>query len=377
MQTYNDMTLEELTAFFQSIGEPSYRAKQLYHFLHREKGTAFDPITVFNAALKQKLLELGTIGTLHIRKVYESKIDGTRKYLLALPDGQIVESVYMPYADRSTVCISTQVGCRMGCAFCASTKARFQRNLHAWEILEEIYTIERDLSTTIDNVVLMGIGEPLDNYDNVMRFLRILHSEEGRNLSLRNVTLSTSGLAPKIRDLAEEEMPINLAISLHSTTDENRRKTMPVANKYSIAEVIDACAYYFEKTGRRVSFEYVLLHGENDTKEDVMRLRKLVGGPKYHVNLIPLNPISEFDGSKAADSDMAQFQKALERHGVNATIRSKKGADIDAACGQLRIAYEASHPDKLTDAQPNALNADPKHTSVAHEEESNGLSFDH
>lgn len=348
MRIYNAMTLEELTDFFREIGEPTYRAKQLYQFIHKQKGDSLDSLSVFSKKLKDKLNDLGRIESLSITQVFTSQIDGTKKYLLQLIDGQIVEAVYMPYRDRTTACISTQVGCKMGCAFCASTKAAFQRNLEAWEILEELYTMERETGNTIDNIVLMGIGEPLDNYDEVIRFLRMLQGENGRNMSMRNITLSTCGIVPRIYDLAEEGLPINLAISLHSTTDAHRQTTMPIAKRYSIDEIIQACRHYFEVTGRRVSFEYVLLRGENDTKADADRLGKLVSGPAFHVNLIPLNEIDEFDHESARENEMLTFQSQLEKRHVNATIRSKKGADIDAACGQLRIAYEVQ---KQTDQE--------------------------
>ena len=334
----NALYLEELEELIKGLGQPAYRARQIFHYFHAEKQVDLSNAQTLPVSLRREL-EKYPIRSAEIVRVFYSQ-DGSRKYLLRMLDGSVIETVLMPYEDRNTICISSEVGCLMGCTFCASTKASFVRRLQAEEILAQIYLVEKDTDLRIDNIVLMGIGEPLDNYDEVLRFIRLVTSPTGKNLSARAITLSTSGLVPGIYRLAEEKIPINLAISLHATTDALRRRTMPIARKYSIREILAASQYYFERTGRRVSFEYVLIHGENDTIEDQKQLVSLLKGPQFHINLIPLNEIREYQGKAAGMNRLKLFERQLNQQGVHTTIRNKRGEDIDAACGQLRILYE-------------------------------------
>lgn len=334
----NALYSEELEELIKGLGQPAYRARQIFHYFHAEKQADLSNAQTLPVSLRREL-EKYPIRSAEIARVFYSQ-DGSRKYLFRMFDGSVIETVFMPYEDRNTICISSEVGCLMGCTFCASTKASFVRRLQAEEILAQIYLVEKDTNLRIDNIVLMGIGEPLDNYDEVLRFIRLVTSPMGKNLSARAITLSTSGLVPGIYRLAEEKIPINLAISLHATTDALRQRTMPIARKYSIREIFAASQYYFEQTGRRVSFEYVLIHGENDTIEDQKRLVSLLKGPQFHINLIPLNEIREYQGKAAGMNRLKLFEHQLNQQGVHTTIRNKRGEDIDAACGQLRILYE-------------------------------------
>jgi 23S rRNA (adenine2503-C2)-methyltransferase len=272
-------------------------------------------------------------------EVQVSKLDGTRKYLFLLEDGNVIESVLMRYKHGNSVCISSQVGCRMGCAFCASTIGGLERGLTSAEMLDQIYQIGKDTGERVSNVVVMGTGEPLDNYDNLLRFLRMLTDENGLHISQRNVTVSTCGIVPRMRELADERLAITLALSLHASSQEKRLKLMPVANKYEIHEVIGACRYYFEQTGRRVTFEYSLVGGVNDTDEDAEELSRLIAGMNCHVNLIPVNPIRERDFVQSDAGVIRAFQHKLEKNGINVTVRREMGRDIDGACGQLRRRY--------------------------------------
>lgn len=333
----NGMRLGELEAWIEEHGQAAFRAKQVFHFLHVERGRDFQEARVLPKDLRLKLvkapLRLGRIlGRL------DSK-DGSRKYLMAFADQSLVETVYMPYADRSTICISTQVGCRMGCAFCASTKASFGRNLYAEEMLEQVYLVEKE-NGPIDHLVLMGIGEGLDNYEELLRFLDLISSPQGKHLGLRHITLSTCGLVDRMLDLAEEKRPINLAISLHATSDAKRAQTMPIAKKYSISEILGAAKNYFTKTGRRVSFEYALIQGVNDQAEDLAWLIKNLKSKAFHINLIPLNAIKEYHGRSGKLNEIEAFCKKLTDAGVHATVRQSRGQDIEAACGQLRANVE-------------------------------------
>ena len=272
-------------------------------------------------------------------EVQISDLDGTRKYLFRLPDGHVIESVLMKYHHGNSVCISTQVGCRMGCRFCASTIGGLIRNLTCGEMLDQIYRIQKDSGERVSNVVLMGTGEPLDNYDHVLRFLRMVSDESGLNISQRNITLSTCGIVPKIRALADEKLQITLALSLHAPNDEKRQALMPVANKYSIAEILSACQYYYKQTGRRISFEYSLVGGQNDSAEDAKMLAGLLKGLNCHVNLIPVNPVKERSFSPSDKKVILNFKNKLEKYRINVTIRREMGQDIDGACGQLRKSY--------------------------------------
>lgn len=330
------MTLAELREDIEQLGEKSFRAKQIYEWLHRKLVSSFDEMTNLSVELRCKCKERYELTALKQVRMQESTIDGTRKYLFALADGNLVESVFMRYKHGNSVCISSQVGCRMGCRFCASTLDGWERNLTPSEMLDQIYAIERHTGERVSNVVVMGTGEPFDNYEHLLRFLQLLTDENGLHISQRNVTVSTCGLVPRIYELAKEKLQITLALSLHATTDEKRRRLMPIANQYSIAELMDACSYYFEQTGRRLTFEYSLVGGVNDTKEDAQELIALVKPLNCHVNLIPVNPIRERDYVQSEAKAVQSFKNRLERSGVQVTVRREMGRDIDGACGQLR-----------------------------------------
>lgn len=329
-------TLQELTEHMKAQGEKAFRAAQMYQWMHVKLARGFSEMTNLPSAFRAQCAERYTYTALTPVLVQESALDGTRKFLFALADGNLVESVWMRYKHGNSVCISSQVGCRMGCRFCASTLDGLERNLTPSEMLDQIYAITGITGERVSNVVVMGTGEPLDNYDNLLRFLRILTDENGLHISQRNVTVSTCGLVPKMRQLADEKLQITLALSLHATTDEKRKKLMPVANRYSIAELMETCAYYFEKTGRRITFEYSLVGGVNDTDEDARELSALARSVNCHVNLIPVNPIKERDYVQSEASRIRAFQAKLEKNHVTVTVRREMGRDIDGACGQLR-----------------------------------------
>ena len=330
------MTLPELQEEMAAIGEKSFRAKQLYEWIHVKLARSFDEMTNLSVALRETCKERYELTTLQVVRMQESKLDGTRKYLFELKDGNLVESVFMRYKHGNSVCISSQVGCKMGCRFCASTLDGWERNLTPAEMLDQIYAITRDTKERVSNVVVMGTGEPLDNYENLLRFITLLTDEHGLHISQRNVTVSTCGLVPKIYELAQEKLQITLALSLHATTDEKRRKLMPIANQYCIAELMEACQNYFEQTGRRLTFEYSLVGGVNDTPEDARELCALVKSLNCHVNLIPVNPIKERDYVQSETKAIQAFKGKLERSGIQVTVRREMGRDIDGACGQLR-----------------------------------------
>lgn len=330
------MTLEELQSHLVALGEKAFRAKQIYQWMHEKLAAGYEDMSNLSKDLRDKLQKENTFMKLNIVQVQESAIDGTRKYLFELPDGNVVESVWMKYHHGNSVCISSQVGCRMGCRFCASTLDGLERNLLPSEMLEQIYSIIRHTGERVSNIVVMGTGEPMDNYDNLIRFLRLISDDKGQNISQRNITVSTCGIVPNMRRLAEEKLQITLALSLHATTDEKRKQLMPIANKYSLKEVIDACKFYFEKTGRRITFEYSLVAGVNDTKEDANELVDLIRGMNCHVNLIPVNPIKERDYKQSNKEQIGQFRARIEKSGISATVRREMGRDIDGACGQLR-----------------------------------------
>lgn len=333
------MNLTELTAYMTGMGEKPFRAKQLYAWMHQK--LVFDPeeMTNLSAELREKLSTQCGITRLKQIDVQISKMDGTRKYLFGLSDGNVIESVLMKYKHGNSVCISSQVGCRMGCRFCASTLAGLVRGLTPAEMLDQIYHIQKDLGERISHVVVMGTGEPLDNYDNLLKFIGLLTDENGLNISQRNLTVSTCGLVPRMYQLAEEKLQITLALSLHAATQEKRKELMPVANTYEIHEVVKACKDYFEKTGRRVTFEYSLVSGVNDRLEDADQLAELIRGMTCHVNLIPVNPIRERDYRQSDPAAVARFGERLKKHHITATVRREMGRDIDGACGQLRLRY--------------------------------------
>lgn len=333
------MNLEQLTEFVAGIGEKAFRAKQLYQWLHVKQVYAFSDMTNLSKAFREKLDEVSYITDLKQEQVQISQIDGTRKYLFLLEDGNVIESVLMRYKHGNSVCISSQVGCRMGCRFCASTLDGLVRGLRPSEMIDQIYKIGQDIGERISNVVVMGTGEPMDNYDNLLAFITLLTDENGLNISQRNLTVSTCGIVPRMRQLADEKLSITLALSLHASNQAKRLELMPVANKYDIHDVIDACKYYFDRTGRRVTFEYSLVGGVNDTDEDARELSQLIHGMNCHVNLIPVNPIKERDYVQSNAAVIAAFKNKLEKNGINVTVRREMGRDIDGACGQLRKRY--------------------------------------
>ena len=336
MTDIKSMDLDELKTFVKEMNEPEFRAKQLFEWMHKSLISSFDECTNLSKSFREKLKESTSLTNLKAVEIFKSKLDGTQKYLFALEDGNIIESVRMKYEHGNSVCISSQVGCRMGCKFCASTLDGLVRNLSASEMLDQIYSIQKLLGERISNIVVMGSGEPMDNYDNIVKFVKIISSDMGLNISQRNITVSTCGIVPKIRALADEGLSITWALSLHAPNDEIRKTIMPVANKYALKDVISACDYYFKKTGRRVSYEYSLVAGVNDNIKEAMNLVKLVNGRNIHINLIPVNPIKERDFKQSDKLKIKAFKDFLEKHKVNATVRREMGRDIDGACGQLR-----------------------------------------
>ncbi len=323
------MTLPELTEYLKDLGEKPFRAKQLYQWMHVKLAASLDEMTNLSKEMRGILKEKAFYASLNPVDVRISQIDGTRKYLFELEDGNVIESVLM----------RSQVGCRMGCRFCASTLDGLERNLRPSEMLEQIYRIQRDTGERVSNVVVMGSGEPMDNYDNLIRFIHLLTDENGLHISQRNVTVSTCGIVPRIRQFAEENLQVTLALSLHAPNDEVRKTLMPVANSFALKDVLDACHYYFEKTGRRLTFEYSLVKGVNDNLDEARALADLLKGQHGHVNLIPVNPIKERDFKQSDRKAVEEFKQYLEKRGINVTVRREMGRDIDGACGQLRKSY--------------------------------------
>ena len=342
MTDIRSMTLEELKEAMTALGEKPFRAKQIYEWLHVRLVDDFDEMTNLSRALREKLRENYALWPLQALRVQTSKIDGTKKFLFALSDRQVVESVWMQYHHGDSVCISSQVGCRMGCKFCASGIGGLVRNLTVGEMLAQVYAIQKLTGERVSNVVVMGTGEPFDNYDTLIQFLRMLTDTNGLNISQRNITVSTCGIVPKIRAFAEEDLQVTLALSLHASDNEKRKELMPIAYTYSLGEVTDACRYYFQKTGRRMTYEYSLVGGVNDTREDAKALAGLLRGQNCHVNLIPVNPVKEKGYVQPDRTAVLDFKDKLEKYGINATIRREMGRDIDGACGQLRRSYEES-----------------------------------
>lgn len=334
-QDLKSMTMEELSAYITTLSEPKFRAKQIFQWLHRGV-RSFEEMTDLPKALQSKLENDCYITTLKIFKKFKSRLDDTVKYLFLLEDGNVIETVAMKYQHGYSVCISSQVGCRMGCSFCQSTKNGLARSLTAGEILDQIIRVQEDLSLRISNIVMMGIGEPLDNFDQVLRFLKNVNNPLGINIGYRHISLSTCGLVPQIEKLAEFQLPITLSISLHATSDDRRSAVMPINRKYNIDQLIEACKGYQEKTGRRISFEYAVIQGVNDRPEDAENLAKLLRGLLCHINLIPVNPIENGVYFPPSKNNLYTFQARLTKLGMNATIRRTLGSDISASCGQLR-----------------------------------------
>ena len=333
------LTFDKLCLYLEAVGEKKFRVTQLFDWLHNKKKDDFCSMSNISGNLIEKLKKDCDIFRVEIEDRLISEIDGTRKYLHRLFDGNIIETVLLKYEYGNTVCISSQVGCRMGCRFCASTIDGLCRNLTAGEMAGQVYSVEKDIGERVGHIVIMGSGEPLDNYDNFVDFLRIITDEKGANISARSITASTCGIVPGIIKLADEKIPITLALSLHAVTDEKRRQIMPIANKYSLDEIFDACNRYFDITGRRITCEYSLIAGENDTDEDARGLIDIGRKLKFHINLIPVNPIKERSYRATAPKNVIAFKNKLEKNKINVTIRREMGRDINGACGQLRRSY--------------------------------------
>ena len=335
MKNIKEYNLDELKQELISVGEKGYRAEQIFNWLYVEKVKSFDDMTNLSLELREKLKENYTICNFKILKKQESS-DGTKKYLFDVLDGNAIETVLMSYHHGYSICVSSQIGCKMGCKFCASTGIKFVRSLTSGEIVEQILAVEQDENIRISNIVFMGIGEPLDNFDNVINAVKIINNPKGLNIGARHISISTSGLVPMIYKLAEQNTQCTLSISLHATTNEKRSSMMPVNNAYNIEELIQACKDYIKVTNRRISFEYALAKDNNDNLEDAKRLVKLLKGMLCHVNLIPINKIENGEYTKSSNENIIKFRDYLNDHGIVATIRRELGSDIDAACGQLR-----------------------------------------
>ena len=333
------LNYEEMQEWIASIGEKTFRGRQIYEWLHQKQAESFEEMSNLSKSLREKLSKEFRIAKTEVVEKLESKIDGTCKFLFRLDDGNVIESVLMKYKHGNSVCISSQVGCRMGCRFCASTLDGLARNLEVSEMLGQIYAIQKISGERVSNVVIMGSGEPFDNYDNVVKFLHMLSDDKGLNISQRNITVSTCGIVEKIMKLADEKLQITLAISLHAPNDEVRKELMPVANRYTMAQIYEACQYYFAQTGRRITFEYSLVEGVNDSETYANMLSDYLNGLNCHVNLIPVNPIKERNYKDTKPKYVENFKNILEKNKKNVTIRREMGRDINAACGQLRKRY--------------------------------------
>lgn len=327
---------EELTQIVREMGGKDFQGKQLFKWLHQKQVLDHQEMTDLSKDLRRQLSGGYPLWPLYPADTQVSALDGTRKFLFTLADGQMVESVWMRYRHGDSVCISSQAGCRMGCAFCASAIGGLVRGLSAGEMLEQVYAVGRAMGRPVSHVVVMGTGEPLDNYSELLRFIRIISHGQGMHMSQRNITVSTCGIVPRIYELAEEKLQITLALSLHGATDSKRQALMPIAKKYSLAEVMGACDYYFESTGRRITYEYSLVGGVNDTDADVVQLARLLRGRNCHLNLIPVNPVRGRSFRQSDKKVVVKFKNKLEKYGINVTIRREMGRDIDGACGQLR-----------------------------------------
>lgn len=335
MKNIKDYDLDELKEEFIKLGEKPYRAEQVFKWIYESEITSFDDMTNLSLELREKLKKEFEFHNFKILKKQESK-DGTKKYLFDVLDGNAIETVLMEYHHGRTICVSSQIGCKMGCKFCASTGIKFIRNLTSGEIVEQILAVQREENVKISNIVFMGIGEPLDNYDNVLNAIKILNNPKGLNIGARHISISTSGLVPKIYELADRDYQFTLSISLHATNDKKRSEMMPINNKYSIEELMKSCRYYIEKTNKRISFEYALAKDNNDNLDDAKELVNLLKGMLCHVNLIPINKIENGEYVKSTNENIIKFRDYLNSKGITATIRRELGSDIDAACGQLR-----------------------------------------
>ena len=338
MENILNYTLEELSNWMKENGESGFRAKQVFTWIYKGVWN-FEEMKNIPKSTMEKLNMHFRVGVPKIVEKFESNIDGTRKLLLGFEDGNLIESVIMKYKHGNSICISTQVGCRMGCTFCASTLEGRVRNLTSGEILSQVIVAQNEIGERISNIVLMGSGEPLDNYDNVIKFLELVNADYGLNIGQRHITLSTCGIVPKIYELADRESNITLAISLHAYNDDIRKSIMPIANKYTIKQLLDACRYYLDKTGRRITYEYALVSGVNDSKEDAKSLSVLLKGMMCHVNLIPVNEVKENTLKRPSKKTIEEFEDILKREGIEVTVRREMGSDINAACGQLRRSY--------------------------------------
>ena len=335
MKNIKEYNLDELQNELVALGEKKYRAEQIFKWIYVDKVKEFDEMTNLSIELREKLKKEYTMCNFKILKKQEAS-DGTKKYLFDVLDGNAIESVLMEYHHGKTICVSSQIGCKMGCKFCASTGIKFIRSLTCGEIVEQILAVEQDIGDKISNIVFMGIGEPFDNYDNVMKAIKIINNQKGLNIGARHISISTSGLVPMIYKLADEELQCTLSISLHATNDAKRSSMMPINNRYNIEELMEACKYYINKTNKRISFEYALAKDNNDNLDDAKELVKLLKGMLCHVNLIPINKIENGDYVKSTNENIIRFRDYLNQNGIVATIRRELGSDIDAACGQLR-----------------------------------------
>ncbi len=335
MKNIKDYNLDKLKEIFIELNEKPYRAEQVFKWIYESGVTSFDEMTNLSLELREKLKSKFEFHNFSILKKQESS-DGTKKYLFDILDGNAIETVLMEYHHGKTICVSCQVGCRMGCKFCASTGIKFVRNLTSGEIVEQILAVQRDTNSKISNIVFMGIGEPLDNFSNVLEAIKIINNPKGLNIGARHISISTSGLVPKIYEIADMDMQCTLSISLHATTDKKRSEMMPINNKYNIEELMKACKYYIEKTNKRISFEYALAKDNNDNLDDAKQLVNLLKGMLCHVNLIPINKIENGEFIKSTNENIIKFRDYLNSKGITATIRRELGSDIDAACGQLR-----------------------------------------
>ena len=335
MKNIKEYNLDELQDELAILGEKKYRAEQIFKWLYVDKVKEFDEMTNLSIELRKKLKQEYTMCNFKILKKQESS-DGTKKYLFDVLDGNAIETVLMEYHHGKTICVSSQIGCKMGCKFCASTGIKFVRSLSCGEIVEQILAVEQDIGDKVSNIVFMGIGEPFDNYENVIKAIKIINNQKGLNIGARHISISTSGLVPMIYKFADEELQCTLSISLHATTDEKRSKMMPINNRYNIKELMEACRYYINKTNKRISFEYALAKDNNDNLEDAKELVKLLKGMLCHVNLIPINKIENGEYVKSTNENIIKFRDYLNEKGIVATIRRELGSDIDAACGQLR-----------------------------------------